>query len=513
MRGNQSVPLQLGLALLVCLGAIFTALQLEGAWAFGTAASLAVGALILTGLSLRATVHRERTAATRSTVREQTAQGDLPRLDQLAVDRFGVHTPAVSIPYLTRDKEVELRRELSAGQPVLVVGHSMTGKTRMTHHVAKELYGSWPVFIPDRPDGLALHAHAEFPETVVWLDDLEGYLAGSTPLTLALLNRLERAGCRVIATMRATEYDRYQPTGEIKPPLLEVLQRFTTVRIGYDQTEQHRLANQVEATDRSAAKGIRRYGLGEYVGGGHLAINRYNDNLDSQPLGTAAIRAANDWHRLGFLTIDDSCLIELAPHYLPDRIRHDPGQTLEQALTWARQSIGGNIRLLEQTLSGYRVLDYLQDHLNLSPDEVPVTTWTAAARTSVDGANADQQTALGVKALKAGHSAIAKSLFNASMNPIADLALGSMLLATDPDLARSHFEQAALDPRTEAVAHLQLGRMCRNLLEARTHFERAAASTDARTATRAELELGRLEIDSDLANYHHPWLVGLRSDS
>lgn len=180
-RAADSPTLTGSTAVVTLIGTVAAALNLEGAWAGGASVLLGLCTCGFAGLAVRAKRRDDRSAATRHTATEQTSTGTLPRLDQVAVDRFGIHTPGVALPYLTRDKESELRRELTAGRPVLIVGHSMTGKTRMTHHVARDLYGAWPVFIPARPDGLALDAVADLTGTVIWLDDLEGYLSGNNP--------------------------------------------------------------------------------------------------------------------------------------------------------------------------------------------------------------------------------------------------------------------------------------------------------------------------------------------
>jgi len=45
-----------------------------------------------------------------------------------------VHRAVEQIPYVQRDVEGEVRDRLRAGQPVLLVGSSMVGKTRMAVH-------------------------------------------------------------------------------------------------------------------------------------------------------------------------------------------------------------------------------------------------------------------------------------------------------------------------------------------------------------------------------------------
>jgi hypothetical protein len=165
----------------------------------------------------------------------------------------------------------------------------------------------------------------EVPQhTVVWLDDLESYLTATQQLRLSWLTELERAGCRVVATIRASEYERFQPAGEVRSPQWEVLERFALVRLEDDQAEQDRIADTVGGDP--AAAGIRRYGIAEYVGGGYLAIDRFQNGQSVHPLALAMLRAAADWRRLGFETIRASTLSGLASEYLSDRLRTAPGE-------------------------------------------------------------------------------------------------------------------------------------------------------------------------------------------
>lgn len=242
----------------------------------------------------------------------------------------------MNLPYLRRDRQSELRDRLVEGHPVLVVGHSMSGKTRMALEVVRKLYGSWPVWIPQRPDGVGeLLAKGQPRNAVVWLDDLESFLTASKPCTAASLRMLEAAGCRVVATIRTSEYDKFQPTGEIRPPQLDTLEQFMVVRLVDVPAEQDRIADEVE--DEQTAEGIRRYGLAEYVGSGYLAIKRFQNGEDLHPLGGAMLRAVADWHRLGFDSMPEITLATLAPDYLRARTRADPGESHQQAIEWATE--------------------------------------------------------------------------------------------------------------------------------------------------------------------------------
>ena len=362
---------------------------------------------------------------------ELSRAGSLPVVSELTPDAFRVHTAGVDVPYIPRDRQTVLRTALIGSQPVLVVGHSMSGKTRMAYEVVRELYPTWKVWFPARPEGLTALLKEGVPNRVlVWLDDLEVFLTAKEPCTVTTLQRLQNAGCRVLATLRTSEYDKFQPVGELRPPQLDFLQSMTLIRLEDEQDEQDRMAAQV--SDPQTAAGIRRYGLAEYVGGGYLGFERFRNGKAVHPLGVAALRATNDWHRLGFDFIPEITLAALASVYLGQKVRDNPGESYQQALDWAKESIGGRIRLLEATGSGWRVFDYLRDYLTGLDEPIPQQAW-AEALTAVTG---DPR-----RALTLGYRAYRREL--------TDLAIQSWRIAaanlSDPStqIAGGHRDAAA----------------------------------------------------------------------
>ena len=74
------------------------------------------------------------------------------------------------IPYIQRDEEDAIRVHLHARRPVLLIGSSMVGKTKMAAHLIAEEFGHWPVAIPDSKTALAdLEAgDINVQGTVIW---------------------------------------------------------------------------------------------------------------------------------------------------------------------------------------------------------------------------------------------------------------------------------------------------------------------------------------------------------
>jgi len=65
-----------------------------------------------------------------------------------------VHRAIVRLPYIRRDVENEIRTYLASGQPVLLVGPSMVGKTRIAATLIKEMLPTRDLLIPDSKDAL-----------------------------------------------------------------------------------------------------------------------------------------------------------------------------------------------------------------------------------------------------------------------------------------------------------------------------------------------------------------------
>jgi tetratricopeptide (TPR) repeat protein len=358
----------------------------------GLAAGSAVGGLLLTRLQGAAKREDERAAVLAGSTRTVDESGRQERVGDVDLRRFGVHRAHIDLGYIHRDAEAELLPLLNAAAPVLVVGHSLAGKTRMTAQVLREHFADRPILLPSPPDGLAeLAAQGAQPHgTVVWLDDLDRYLPGAG-MRVEWLDRMRQRGNLLVATMRASEHARYQPDSQVRPPQAELLERFEVLRLQPDDArERERLAGQVK--DPGLREGIARYGLAEYVGGGYLAVQRFENaraapHPQGHPLGVAMVRAAVDWHRVGLDVIPATSLAALAPMYLPERYRYDPGEDTTTARAWATELVDGTMRLLEPAddHDGVRAFDYVLDYLTTPSSDgpgnvagVPEHTWREA---------------------------------------------------------------------------------------------------------------------------------------
>jgi hypothetical protein len=160
-----------------------------------------------------------------------------------------VHRAVSPVPYVPRDAEDEARRYLESGLPVLLVGSSMVGKTRMAVTLLRAVFPDRGVVIPDSAGALAGLDGADvvLRDSVIYLDDVER-LIGSNGITDGQLRHLAAAGNAIIGTIRAAEYDRYQPTKQLRPTGWDVLNVFERVFLSRELSgaEKDRLTSAVD---------------------------------------------------------------------------------------------------------------------------------------------------------------------------------------------------------------------------------------------------------------------------
>ena len=130
--------------------------------------------------------------------------GRLPRVRDVGLEQLRVHAARVQVPYIERDQQERLEAAVGPGQAVLVVGHSMSGKTRLAAEVVKRKFADAPLLPAESGKALRelFDGGLDPAGIVVWLDDLERFL-GVDGLTVGLLNRLTTGGAIVVATIRS----------------------------------------------------------------------------------------------------------------------------------------------------------------------------------------------------------------------------------------------------------------------------------------------------------------------
>jgi tetratricopeptide (TPR) repeat protein len=309
---------------------------------------------------------------------------------KLDVLKARVHQTILPIPYIHRDAEDMIRAHLHERRPVLLIGPSMVGKTRMAVQFITEELKSRPLAVPDNPAAFAeLDAKdVTLQNSVIWLDDIDR-LIGTGGITDGALRRLVEAGNTVVATIRARAYDQFRPSDQARPPQWDVLSIFERVFISRDlsQAEQDRLAAAI--TDRVILKRIRAIGLGEYAGGaGQVAEALKLGAAGADSLGYALLLAAADWRRCGMTRpVSSDILTLLAEPYLDqqDRERLNDHDTFNGALAWATRDINPRVSLLRsRRRDSYILDDYALDLISAQDRPIPAGSW-AVIMAAADG--------------------------------------------------------------------------------------------------------------------------------
>src|SRR5215472_4437510 len=314
--------------------------------------------------------------------------GDPGRLGVTRSERLCDGSEERSPPYVRRAKDAELDGMLATRGFVLLAGPSKAGKSRTAYEAMRRNFPRRALLIPaskaSLPALLALGLAVE--DAVVWLDDLENYL-GSDGLDEGVLDWLTGDPGRavtVLATIRATELDRFGPRleddrREFKDPSSKILEHAAVLRLDrkLDRAERARAREQLGYQWGAV---LERYGLGEYLVAGPRLVERFENNLTTEPVGIAVVRATVDWRRMRLTEPTPLGVLEqLYPSYLEPEDQ-TPGHVnidaFERGLQWASEPIFGASSLVSR--SGDRVLafDYLLDYVERErPTLIPDAAW------------------------------------------------------------------------------------------------------------------------------------------
>jgi tetratricopeptide (TPR) repeat protein len=467
----------------------------------------------------------------------------LPLVRDAELDRTA-HQAVLPIPYIHRDDEQVVLNYLDNNRPILLVGPSMVGKTKMAAQVITGSFGSWPVIVPDSKRAFAELDAADLivKGCVIWLDDLD-HLIGPDGIRSGTLQRLVATGNKVIATMRAAEYDKFRPTDLIRPPEWDVISGFERIFVTRHLTDREQVRLDAAINDLEIKTQIRKIGIGEYVGAAHQIVEALNLGAAGVGgIGYAMVLGAADWRRAGLnRPIPFSLLPKLAAPHLDERrlARLIDTVAVSEGLSWATREINPNVSLLEPaSIDTYAVYDYALDFIisqdvpildqawnvildQASPSELIRIGYTAmaihgrpdmAARAwlaASDSGNADAalraMNNLGHLARKQGAPEIARQAFqqvldsgDADHAPIAAFNLGIVLSEAGDTAGAMAAYQQAIDSGHSHVAPMamtNLGSLLREQGEnerAREIFQKVLDSGDADHTPMAAANLGIL---------------------
>ena len=326
----------------------------------------------------------------RAATADLSRPADAVRVRDAEPRRLGVHA-AIRVDgvrgelrvYVPRDIDIKVRSVLATGVQrgcfVLLVGGSSVGKTRTMYEAVLAEMPEWWLVHPDPGNSDPAHAlaPAQFPRTVVWLDELQRYLRSGHGLTGGTIRSLLRSGTVLAATMWPDEYGtRIVPPqpGQSDPhasarEVLELAEVFGLAG-GFTAAEQARAQELAISDGRlSAALSIGDGGLTQVLAAGPQLVHRWEQ---ASPYARAVITAAVDARRLGITTpLPDDLLADAVPGYLtPAQRATAPDDWLRGALADAATPLHGAAsaltpvageKLMGRTV-GYIAADYLLQH-------------------------------------------------------------------------------------------------------------------------------------------------------
>jgi tetratricopeptide (TPR) repeat protein len=434
-------------------------------------------------------------------------EGGLPGDDGSLVADLDVRvTRAVfDLPYIRRDVESEIRADLAFGQPVLLVGPSMVGKTRIAATVIKEMLPARDLLTPGSKDALVSLgvSAATLRDKVIFLDDVDR-LIGAGGITQPAFRRLAE-GNVVIGTIRAVAYDMYQPMDLLRPPEWDVLSMFERVFVSRNLSpaEQGRLRDVVD--DASTRERILRTGIGEYVGAADRISEALRLGPSVSPVGFALVQGAADCARAGMAApVPESLLPVLAAPHLDGRRRLDLAdkQEFQAGLRWATRAINPTVSLLQPEEQGtFSVFDYALDLIAGQDEPVPESTWPVL----IEHASPADLMNIGRTASAAGRTDVAEQAWrrcegtgDEQVAPWAALFLGAQLRKQgDTDAARDAYHRAIASGHADAApgAMFNLGNLLKqqgDLDGAKDAYQRAISSRHPRVTVSAAVNLGRM---------------------
>ena len=419
-----------------------------------------------------------------------------------------VHQTVLQIPYIRRDEEDGICAYLHDRRPVLLIGSSMVGKTKMAAHIIANEFAAWPVAIPDSKTALAdLDAKdMVLRDSVIWLDDIDR-LIGLGGISDGALRRLADAGNIIIGTIRARAYEQFRQSDEFRPPEWDVLSIFMHIIVNRDLTdmELERLAHAVD--DPNIRDRIRTVGLGEYVGAAMQVAEALKlGAAGTNPLGYALVLAAADWRRCGMTRqVSSSLLAALAQPYLDHQDQNllANQDAFTAGLAWATRDINPNVALLKHAgTDSYAIYDYALDLISAQGTSIPESNWAVI----VASADIPELLSVGYAASVTYHqSKIAARAWrkaaesgHADLAPRAAYSLGR-LLRDDGDVpgAMAAFQQAIDSGHADMApkAMFSLGLVLkerRDVPGAIVAYQRAIDSGHANWAPKAAYNLGLL---------------------
>ena len=268
--------------------------------------------------------------------------------------------------FLPRDAQKKLIQNIEDRTPTLIVGPSMSGKTRLVVEAVRKNYPSTPVWFPKGDDDIKrLVDAAQGPRrgSIIILDDVDRFLSNQT-LSLGQLNAWIREPCIVIATMMRSSYIPWRDGAKDKLPGWDVVNRFAILEMGAFLTENEQVAL-LSSGYVDLAADVEKVGLAPLLGGAPKVRQRLEEGREQHLWGYALVRAAADWRRVGLGPATKTQIQEVALTLKDDIAWGEP--KWKKAWKWASEKSNDTVSLICQTGSyEWEALDLVADEADWS---------------------------------------------------------------------------------------------------------------------------------------------------
>ena len=271
------------------------------------------------------------------------------------------HSDRDASEFLPRDAQKKLIQNIEDRTPTLIIGPSMSGKTRLVVEAVRKNYPSTPVCFPKGCDDIQHLIDAPQSrrlESIIILDDIDRFISNQT-LSLGQLNVWIREARIVIATMMKSRYIPWRDGAKEKLPGWDVVNRFTTIQMSALLTE-HEKVTLLSSSYADLAAAVEKVGLAPLLGGAPKLRQRLEEGREQHLWGYALVRAAADWRRVGLGPATKTQIQEVALTLKDDIAWGEPNW--KKAWKWASQELNDTVSLIRQTGSReWEVLDLVAD--------------------------------------------------------------------------------------------------------------------------------------------------------
>ena len=271
------------------------------------------------------------------------------------------HSDRDASEFLPRDAQKKLIQNIEDRTPTLIIGPSMSGKTRLVVETVRNNYPSTPVCFPKGCDDIQHLIDAPQSrrlESIIILDDIDRFISNQT-LSLGQLNVWIREARIVIATMMKSRYIPWRDGAKEKLPGWDVVNRFTTIQMSALLTEHEKVAL-LSSSYADLAAAVEKVGLAPLLGGAPKLRQRLEEGREQHLWGYALVRAAADWRRVGLGPATKTQIQEVALTLKDDIAWGEPNW--KKAWKWASQELNDTVSLIRQTSPReWEVLDLVAD--------------------------------------------------------------------------------------------------------------------------------------------------------